>query len=249
MKKVITLSIVIVAVIGITIYAQNREYSSPEDKQLKKWEQLAEKGDTAAIHRLIEFYDENSSIYVEVEEVIEPDGYEWTDAEIDNLNSVNRNNADMTKWYSDQLEYWLNKGISINDPVALLTKGMRLYYEDETKAIDYLSKAADTGNAQAALFCGSACLNQGKGNEAFKYLSMAYKLGVPCAGWHLAMCYSAGIGTEPNKDKAIEVMRHAAILNYPEAVSEMRRIEPTNPIWQHKVDSLDITFPDFPIIP
>ena len=76
----------------------------------------------------------------------------------------------MTKWYSDQLEYWLNKGISINDPVALLTKGMRLYYEDETKAIDYLSKAADTGNAQAALFCGSACLNQGKGNEAFKYL-------------------------------------------------------------------------------
>lgn len=249
MKKVITLSIVIVAVIGITIYAQNRESSSPEDKQQKEWEQLAEKGDTAAMHRLIEFYDENSSIYIEVEEVIDPDGYEWTDAEIDSLNSVNRNNADMTKWYSDRLEYWLNKGVSINDPVALLTKGMRLYYEDETKAIDYLSKAADTGNAQAALFCGSAYLNQCKGNEAFKYLSVAYKLGAPSAGWHLAMCYSAGIGTELNKDKAIEVMRHAAMMNYPEAVSEMRRIEPANPIWQPKADSLGITFPDFPIIP
>ena len=81
------------------------------------------------------------------------------------------------------------------------------------------------------------------------YLSMAYKLGSPGAGWHLAMCYSAGIGTEPNRAKAIEVMRHAAILNYPEAVSEMRRIEPTNPVWQHKADSLDVTFPDFPIIP
>lgn len=249
MKKVITLSLVIVAVIGITIYAQNCEPSSPAYKQLQEWEQLAEKGDTAAMHRLIEFYDENSSIYVEVEAVIEADGYEWTTAEIDSLNSVNKTNAEMSEQYSKRLEYWLSRGILENDPVALLTKGMRLYYEDETKAIDYLSKAAENGSAQAALFCGSTCLNQGKGNEAFKYLSLAYQLGVPSAGWHLAMCYSAGIGTEPNKSKAIEVMRHAAILNYPEAVSEMRRIEPTNPVWQNKADSLDLTFPDFPIIP
>lgn len=45
-------------------------------------------------------------------------------------------------------------------------------------------------------------------------------------------------------------MRHAAILNYPEAVYEMRRIEPGNKIWQHKADSLEIdslgiVFPDF----
>ena len=249
MKKFITLSIVIVAVIGITIYAQNRESSYPEDKQLKEWEQLAEKGDTAAMHRLIEFYDENSSIYVEVEEVIEVDGYEWTAAEIDSLNTSNKTNAKMTQQYGERLEYWLNKGIVLNDPIALLTKGIRLYYEDEPAAIEFLSRAADAGSAQAALFCGSACLNQGKGNEAFKYLSLAYKLGAPSAGWHLAMCYSAGIGTELCRDKAIEVMRHAANLNYPEAVSEMRRIEPNNPVWQHKADSLDITFPDFPIIP
>lgn len=44
-------------------------------------------------------------------------------------------------------------------------------------------------------------------------------------------------------------MRHAAILDYPEAVSEMRRIEPDNEIWHHKADSLEIDFPDFPIIP
>ena len=155
----------------------------------------------------------------------------------------------MTQQYGERLEYWLNKGIVLNDPIALLTKGIRLYYEDEPAAIEFLSRAADAGSAQAALFCGSACLNQGKGNEAFKYLSLAYKLGAPSAGWHLAMCYSAGIGTEPCRDKAVEVMRHAANLNYPEAVSEMRRIEPNNPVWQHKADSLDITFPDFPIIP
>ena len=249
MKKIITLSIVIVAVIGITIYAQNRKSSSPLDMQLQEWEQLAEKGDTAAMHRLIEFYDENSSIYVEVEEVVEADGTAWTAEEVDSLNLANKTNAEMFQQYAERLEYWLNKGIEQNDPIALLTKGIRLYYEDEPAAIDFLSRAADAGSAQAALFCGSACLNQGKGAEAFKYLSLAYKLGAPSAGWHLAMCYSAGIGTEPNRDKAIEVMRHAANLNYPEAVSEMRRIEPNNLVWQHKADSLDITFPDFPIIP
>lgn len=63
------------------------------------------------------------------------------------------------------------------------------------------------------------------------------------------MCYSAGIDTEPNQEKEIEVMRHAALLNYPEAVSEMRRIESDNKIWQHKADSLEIDFTNFTIIP
>ena len=249
MKKIIIAVIAIASIAGMAIYAQKNEKVTIDDERLIKLESLAEQGDTAAIHRLIEFYDENSSVYVEVEEVIEPDGTEWTAAEVDSLNLENKNNADMTKLYSDRLDYWLEKGIAMNDPVALATMGMRMYYTDEANAIVYLSKAADAGNAQAALFCGSACLNQGKGDNAFKYLSIAYRLGAPSAGWHLAMCYSAGIGTEPNREKAIEVMRHAALLNYPEAVSEMRRIEPGNRIWQHKADSLEIDFPDFPIIP
>ena len=249
MKKFIIAVIAIASIAGMAIYAQKNEKVTIADERLIKLESLAEQGDTAAMHRLIEFYDENSSVYVEVEAVIEPDGTEWTAAEVDSLNLENKNNADMTKLYSDRLDYWLEKGIAMNDPVALATMGMRMYYTDEANAIVYLSKAADAGNAQAALFCGSACLNQGKGDNAFKYLSIAYRLGAPSAGWHLAMCYSAGIGTEPNREKAIEVMRHAALLNYPEAVSEMRRIEPGNNVWQYKADSLEIDFPDFPIIP
>ena len=240
--------IVIASIVSVAIYAQTDEKVADGNKEIAKWETLAEQGDTAAMHRLIEFYDENSTIYVEVEEVIEPDGYEWTEEEVDSLNLVNKNNADMTELYSDRLDYWLDKGIAMNDPVALATKGMRLYYEDEAKAVYYLSKAADVGNTQAALFCGSAYLNQSRVEEAFKYLSLAYKLGAPSAGWHLAMCYSAGIGTEPNRNKAIEVMRNAAILNYPEAVLEMQRIEPDNKVWRHKADSLDIQVSDFPII-
>lgn len=249
MKNIIIAFIAIASIAGMAIYAQKNEKVTIDDERLIKLESLAEQGDTAAMHRLIEFYDENSSVYVEVEEVIEPDGTEWSAAEVDSLNLANQNNAEMTKLYSDRLDYWLEKGVAINDPVALATKGMRMYYEDEANAIVFLSKAADEGNARAALFCGSACLNQGKGEEAFKYLSIAYRLGAPSAGWHLAMCYSAGIGTEPDREKAIEVMRHAALLNYPEAVSEMRRIEPDNRVWQHKADSLEIDFPDFPIIP
>ena len=78
-----------------------------------------------------------------------------------------------------RLNYWLDKGLAIGDPMALAAMGMRLYYEDEEAAIVYLSKAADAGNAQAALFCGSACRNQGKGDDAFKYLTKAYELGCP----------------------------------------------------------------------
>ena len=248
MKKFIIAVIAIASIAVMAIYAQTNENVTVDNEKLIKLESLAEQGDTAAMHRLIEFYDENSSVYVEVEEVIEPDGTEWSAAEVDSLNLANKNNAEMTKLYSDRLDYWLEKGLPINDPVALATKGMRMYYDNETDAIVYLSKAAEAGNAQAALFCGSACLNQDR-EDAFKYLSIAYRLGAPSAGWHLAMCYSAGIGIEPNREKAIEVMRHAALLNYPEAVSEMRRIEPDNNVWQHKADSLEIDFPDFPIIP
>ena len=205
MKKIIIAVIAIASIAGMAIYAQKNEKVTIDDERLIKLESLAELGDTASMHRLIEFYDENSSVYVEVEEVIEPDGTEWSAAEVDSLNLANKNNAEMTKLYSDRLDYWLEKGIAMNDPVALATMGMRMYYEDEAKAIVYLSKAADGGNAQAALFCGSASLNQGKGDYAFKYLSIAYRLGAPSAGWHLAMCYSAGIGTEPNREKAVEV--------------------------------------------
>ena len=182
MKKFIIAVIAIASIAVMAIYAQTNENVTVDNEKLIKLESLAEQGDTAAMHRLIEFYDENSSVYVEVEEVIEPDGTEWSAAEVDSLNLANKNNAEMTKLYSDRLDYWLEKGLAINDPVALATKGMRMYYDNETDAIVYLSKAAEAGNAQAALFCGSACLNQGKGEDAFKYLSIAYRLGAPSAG-------------------------------------------------------------------
>lgn len=249
MKKILLIISAVAIIAAAVIHAGSKAEAIKVEEQLASWENLAEQGDTAAMHLLIKFYDENSVEYVEVAEIIDCDGEYESQEEVEKQNNENKLRAEHSEEYAKRLNYWLEKGIAINDPVALATKGMRLYYDDEENAISYLSRAAEAGNAQAALFCGSACINQGKGDDAFKYLSLAYDAGAPSAGWHLAMCYSAGIGTAPDREKAIEVMRHAALLDYPEAVSEMRRIEPDNRMWHHKADSLEIDFPDFPIIP
>ena len=70
MKKIIITMIFIAAIVSVAIYAQTDEKVTDGNKEIAKWETLAEQGDTAAMHRLIEFYDENSTIYVEVEEVV-----------------------------------------------------------------------------------------------------------------------------------------------------------------------------------
>lgn len=214
--------------------------------EIRDLESRAEKGDTAVMHRLIEYYNENAVIYLEVVEVVDAEG-NWIDLD-EPLNETSPND-EFSDYCSARLEYWLAKGISMNDPIAIAVKGFNLYYTDEREAIRYLSKAAENGDGRGALFCGSACMNQENYVDAVKFLLQAYELGIPSAGWHLAMIYSAGLGVESNRDKAINYLKHSAILNYPEAVLEMKRIEPYNPLWSHKADSLEIDFADFPIIP
>lgn len=228
------------------IWGANNIASKPQlSAELKALEKQAENGDTVALHKLLNFYDDSSEIYVEVVEAIDAYGNE---IEFNDIKEGSYDNS-LNELYLERLHYWLNKGLTSNDPVAKSITGRRLYYEDETAAIPYLAEMAENGDSQAALFCGSACFNQGKAmSEAFKYLTMAYEMGVPSAGWHLAMCYSRGFGTEQNKEKAIEVLKHSALLDYPEAVLEMKRIEPNNTLWQNKADSLEIDFPDFVII-
>lgn len=245
MRKIAIIAIILSLITAVVVYAHTGLDNTEIDVQVVRWETLAEQGDTAALHRLLEFYDGDA--WQEITR-------ELTESEKEHYRRIGIENATDTievitnEHYVERLDYWLNKALATHDPLASFIKGMQLYYEDEAEAIPYLSKAADAGYAQAALFCGSACLNQRRGEEAFKYLSQAFNSGIPSAGWHLAMCYAAGIGTKPDRDKAIEAMRHAAIMNYPEVVFEMQRIEPGNQVWQHKADSLDIQFSDFPII-
>lgn len=122
MKKIIFTVIAVASIACVVIYARINDKGVRSNGQVAQWEKLAEQGDTVAMHRLIEFYDENSTDFVEVEAIIEPDGTELSAEEVDSINLENRNNAEMTRQYSDRLEYWLEKGIAMNDSVALATK-------------------------------------------------------------------------------------------------------------------------------
>ena len=213
---------------------------------MKQWESQAEHGDTVALHKLLRYLDENAPTYVEMQEVISGEGEDITDEVLNDSTTVS--DEVFANLCTERLEYWLAKGLALNDLVAISIKGLRDYHNHEESAIEYLSKAAEAGDSQAALFCGSACFNHGRYEEAAKYLTLAYDGEVPSAGWHLAMCYSIGLGVEQNKTKAIEYLRHSAMMDFPEAVLEMKRIDSSNPLWSHKVDSLEIDFLDFPII-
>ena len=63
MKKILLSGIAIVLIASVAVYAQIGKNRIEGNPQLDKWEKLAERGDTAAMHRLIEFYDENSVEY------------------------------------------------------------------------------------------------------------------------------------------------------------------------------------------
>ena len=122
MKKMIFTLIAVASVACVVIYARTNDKGVGSNGQVAQWEKLAEEGDTAAMHRLIEFYDENSTESVEVEAIIEPDGTELSAEEVDSINLENRKNADMARLYSDRLDYWMERGIAMNDSVALATK-------------------------------------------------------------------------------------------------------------------------------
>lgn len=245
MKTKIIIAVALTVAIITVAFAQNNNSNVAE---LKQWELMAEKGDTACLHKLLRFYDENAVEFIEVAEIIDSDGKEVSQEEVEAINEENRHQAEESAKYAERLEYWLAKGLAIDDHVAIYIKGMRLYYTDETQALEYLAKSADGGNSQAALFCGSAYFNQGQIDRTIKYQTIASNAGVPSAGWHLAMSLACS-GDESDIEDAIEYMRHSAMLDYPEAVLEMKRIEPTNKLWQQKADSLEIDFPDSPIIP
>lgn len=167
----ITIFVMILYLCSCTSTVQNDQNLSDLPIELKDLEARAEAGDTAAMHRLIDFYADNTTVYVEVVEALDPYG---NPIEIDNSVNSTSDESDISDLYKARLEYWLTKGMSQNDPIAFAAKGYQLYYTDEKNAIVYLAKAADMGNAEAALFCGSACYNQGKYDDAFKYLANAY---------------------------------------------------------------------------
>ena len=218
MKTKIFIALSLAVILIATAFAQNLNSNSASlPDEVKNWEVMAEKGDNTALHKLLMFLHDNTPVYFDVEEVIEAEDENGNWIEVEDSVIVEDGmecdtvaytiDAETEALYNARLEYWLEKGLSMNDPVAIYIKGMRLYYTDEPQALEYLTKSADSGNAQAALFCGSAYFNQGQIDKAIKYQTIAYNAGAPSAGWHLAMCLAAQ-GDDSKIIKAIAYIIH-----------------------------------------
>ena len=96
MKTKIFLVVVLVGAVVAVLFALNGndgDIKLPDE--VKKWETLAEQGDTAALHNLLRYYGENAVIYVE-ETVASIDGEEYPQEVVDSINMVNKNMANET---------------------------------------------------------------------------------------------------------------------------------------------------------
>lgn len=60
MRKITITAILVSLITVVAVYAQTGLNNTEDSVQLAKWETLAEQGDTAAMLRLLEFYDENA---------------------------------------------------------------------------------------------------------------------------------------------------------------------------------------------
>lgn len=171
------------AIAAITFaFAQNNNRSKIElPEEIKQLEQIAEDGDTIALHKLLRFYDENVPIYLEVEDYVDASGSDDpTPEEEDPAATID---PELEALYNARIEYWLDKGLAMNDPVAIYIKGMRLYNSLElSEALEYLTKSADNGYAKAALYCGARYYDQGDLDNAIKYLMFAHNSGETSAG-------------------------------------------------------------------
>ncbi len=89
-----------------------------------------------------------------------------------------------------------------------------LVLNNEEKAAEYLTMAADAGHAQAAyelaLLYYSAKSLRFDPDKVFYYFSLANELGCEQAQCYLGTCYYYGHGTEVNYKKAVELYRTVA---------------------------------------
>ena len=86
--------------------------------------------------------------------------------------------------------------------------------QDQKKAVEFLQKAYDMGDADALLYL-AACFWEGEGvsqdkKKAIELLQKAADMGNAKAMVILALCYEGGNGVPQDKKKAIELLQKAA---------------------------------------
>ena len=211
----------------------------PGADDIKRLEQMAETGDTAALHRVLEYYDINAPVVLAA---VSEEGIGYDDVCQDTTKTTTPPPPDTgtatSDYFTSRLQYWLEKGLANNDPLATYITGIRLYDKNDAKAMSYLERAAEMGNVDAMMFCGSIYFDAGSIDKAIKYYDLAYKKDVPCAGWKLAGCY---IKTGQYRfDETFDVIYKSANLGCPDAVRMMIKTDPGNPKWRELYERMEL---------
>lgn len=108
----------------------------------------------------------------------------------------------------DKAVPWLQKAAEQQDLNAMTQLGICYYWglgikKDTLKAINYLQKAADEGNAWAQYWIGRLWINmQNDYNQAFKWLKKSAEQGYSLAAYQVGICYRDGKGVYQNREEA-----------------------------------------------
>ena len=186
-------------------YAQKHEHQGNFDKAFQLYKEAADKGNAEAQFYVAEYY------------------YKFYNEEIV-LSNEDKNNA-----FKKAAEYY--EKAALQDHAKAQYTYYKLYHElkeekrehfldnlisvfDQDRALIYLKRAAEHGNADAQYELGD-CYNYGEGTEkdsekAFEWYLKAAKQGHSDAQYELGECYRFGFGTEENPEKAFEWCMKAA---------------------------------------
>lgn len=93
-----------------------------------------------------------------------------------------------------------------------------------------LQKSRDQGFADGLCIRGKIELAKGNYDEAFKYLTKAFKKNSKEAFFYLGACLELGMGIDVNRDLAKDIYDVGRKMNIPDCVDAVRRIN-TNGFW------------------
>ncbi len=137
-------------------------------------------------------------------------------------NYIHRKN---TAKNDEQYRYWMHRAAEHGDSLAMQNLGYYYWSEkrkasntDIRKAIDWFTRAANAGQAQA-WFCLGRIYGQGNEieadrEEAFRCYKRAVEGGYTAACGNLGLYYLYGIGTEANPQQAIRLLTQAVDEGY-----------------------------------
>lgn len=221
---------------------------------LNTLEKAGEKGDIAACRYLFHYYDSvygtPADAYIEVEEVITPDG-DWIwygepdkkpeGARLPSEDEMSENITheivvqDTVTGKDIPIQwYWLRRATQLGDAESQCEYGEVAQFALGTdSAMVWWEKSAMQNYPRGVLFYGNELYNQALdkksqtiGLKVFQVLTKAFEYGkeLPSAGWHLGLCYMNAVGTSVDYEKGIECLRQSAKYGYPEAIIEMSEI-------------------------